>query len=933
MKKTQFHTNPVVNKWEEDQRRARMDKMISRAKSTLPPEARGLSKPPGPKKPSPYTQEMNAPRRGAKRASGSGEGTGHEGATGDGVVAVNVQELDGLIYNRLQEILGMPIMRKAAAARVASGTKGTPPKPPRGRRPAWNDEWNAGPAASPGNIDEKPVGPAGGRPASGIGSGLGSQRDKGSPVAPGSGGRPRATSARDITPTRTTSATHRTASPPPLDIQHGAATGSTQRRLSSGIPSYGAGERVVLLPSPSAASPGAAMRPSSRYGAGPEAGGGGGHVLDRSTVSAIAALNPTAPAAQEAAARLQHYGSAAGAAQQRDAAGPRSSTAPASGSAPADADATFASYLGASPSASAAGRQHQPGLRAGGLGGSTSSGPGGDAAAMRSLMSLSTASPGGSPGLAGMGGVASSGAMGSRRPPLAPRASSAVASSSAMGAYGSPPHGSGLATASHGSPVRAEAGGGAEEDDAYADEEFEEYEGSDGEGGGQDEEDNPAALLRQSVNALHGLVQMKIKQEELARSQAGSLGTGGHRQSQASHHAGRGPADHAADMMASMALAGADDEDGAGGGGGGLGGSSLMDGLHQSDLEYLARLGGAEPGQYDPGHSGDDRAFVLEPGAPAGKTKAWGDRQPWSNEPVDNTTGMDVLRQRQEKERQRAEQLRQQQQEQMVGKQSRAGPADGVVHLRSSGASAAGMGPGRRASSSHAEDEDSVLLGETLTQGRSGGAMVGAIGAVLTEAGLAGPEPTRSSADPSAACRMQAVSNALAALASSGKINPSEAKELRSQTDALYGSLLQLHQLMSGPRGNELRSPTPSGGGLSPAGGFTPNAQSPRSSPNASQQAAVAAAAAAVAADGRGAPRPRALVQLPLDRADQRRASDYDGGGGAGRTAGSGAPGSHVQLTPKNRLVAEDVAWMAGLVHSLSESLHNSKGEVELPGL
>eukprot|EP00198_Chlamydomonas_reinhardtii_P006083 XP_001695419.1 predicted protein [Chlamydomonas reinhardtii] len=249
MKKTQFHTNPVVNKWEEDQRRARMDKMINRAKSTLPPEARGLSKPSGPKKPSPYTQEMNAPRRGPKRGSSSGEGGGHEGSHGDGTVAVNVQELDGLIYNRLQEILGMPMMRKAAAARAANGTKGTPPKPPRGRRPAWNEEWNAGAAVSPGNIDETPVGPAGGRAAGGAG---------------------------------------------------GLVRGSTQRRLSSGIPSYGGGERVVLLPSPSAASPGAAMRPSSRYGAGPEAGGGG-HVLDRSTVSAIAALNPTAPAAQEAA--------------------------------------------------------------------------------------------------------------------------------------------------------------------------------------------------------------------------------------------------------------------------------------------------------------------------------------------------------------------------------------------------------------------------------------------------------------------------------------------------------------------------------------------------------------------------------------------------------------------------------------------------------
>lgn len=80
--------------------------------------------------------------------------------------------------------------------------------------------------------------------------------DRGSPVAPGSGGsttRLRTTSARDNTPARTASTTHRTASPPPLDVQHGA-TGSTQRRLSSGIPSYGGGAFLARCPVPGSAS-------------------------------------------------------------------------------------------------------------------------------------------------------------------------------------------------------------------------------------------------------------------------------------------------------------------------------------------------------------------------------------------------------------------------------------------------------------------------------------------------------------------------------------------------------------------------------------------------------------------------------------------------------------------------------------------------------
>ncbi len=206
-------------------------------------------------------------------------------------------------------------------------------------------------------------------------------------------------------------------------------------------------------------------------------------------------------------------------------------------------------------------------------------------------------------------------------------------------------------------------------------------------------------------------------------------------------------------------------------------------------------------------------------------------------------------------------------------------------------------------------------------------------------------------------------------------------QELRNQTDALYGSLMQLHRLMSGPRGNELRSPTHSTGSAAgtPAAGFTPTALSPAGSPSHASSAAAAAAAALAAAAG---PSPRASVgqshgqgqSLVQERSQARpgsgsgrvggalappprlvppevevRESMYGNGGGgvdvgasvSRSTAGGlgvGAVGTgsgrHVVLTPKHQLVAEDVAWMAGLVDTLSRSLHaDGLGGVELPGL
>lgn len=195
---------------------------------------------------------------------------------------------------------------------------------------------------------------------------------------------------------------------------------------------------------------------------------------------------------------------------------------------------------------------------------------------------------------------------------------------------------------------------------------------------------------------------------------------------------------------------------------------------------------------------------------------------------------------------------------------------------------------------------------------------------------------------------------------------------------------MQLHRLMSGPRGNELRSPTHSTGSAAgtPAAGFTPTALSPAGSPSHASSAAAAAAAALAAAAG---PSPRASVGQShgqghgsIGERSQARPGSASGMGG-GRVGGALAPpprlvppemevrdsthgnvgggdvgaslsrstaagldlgavgtgsGRHVVLTPKHQLVAEDVAWMAGLVDTLSRSLHaDGLGGVELPGL
>ncbi|KAG2492336.1 hypothetical protein HYH03_009286 [Edaphochlamys debaryana] len=960
MKKTSYHVNPAVNKWEEDQRRMRMEKMINRAKSTLPPEARAAGKASA-KKPSPYAAELAARNPGARKQSSSGAAGGAKVPV---AALMDVNELDNLIYQRLQDILGIPLVRQAAGR----GASGTPPRPPlgRGRRPAWNEDWQAPPSRSPPqNWDERTVGGSAGKPV---------RPNPYNPYQSSSAPGTTATRRAGGTPTRS-AATHRNASPPPLRLPAGqppVPPGGPRRANSSNamMQSNAGGERVVLLPSPSGASPGGTgsgtlgRTSSSRYG---EGEGGGdptrqSHgLLERSTVSAIATLNPAAPAAQQAAARVAAAGKGSG----------------------GGAGAHVGHAWGADGEGVGGTLGQSRRLSGSNVSTSGAMGRAGDGAANRSLASLSAASPG-----------PSAGTPSAKRPPLAPRASASAPSGSP---YEPPP--SARASAPSPGARSGRASGGGEAEDEYGDEEFDEYEDDfeeAEEGGGEQEaaegeeaegqEDEGGttaggrsaaaaggrsggvsasrelSVLRQSLGALNSLVQMKLQEVSRShaslRSHARSAAAGDEEEQEEAEQEEEEEDEEeeeaeaeqeeegdeeaaASQLLASMALVGAE---------GGTARSSLMaDGLQQSDLDYLDRLGGDRLGgsHLDPGHSHDDAPFVVEAGAPAGKTKAWGDRQPWQDggSGTADTTGLEALRARQEKERLRAE--REQAQAQTPSRRSTEGPQPhGPGHgepARASLARSSGQGLGQgqglavearqsqsrsRTGSTAGEEADSVLLGETVSPSRrtgGGGAQIAAMG------------------------------TALAALASTSRLSVEEKKELKDQTSALYGSLVQLHKLMSGPRGAELIKSPSIGAARESSPGFTPTHQSPSHSPSHAASAArgstsssggfggggaAALAAAALASDPAPAfpsslPRPAALPPLKARESGVgvgvRESSGGAGPSGAG--AGGYQHGAHVELTPKNRLVAEDVAWMAGLVDTLSRSLAFGDSHGDLPGL
>lgn len=148
-----------------------------------------------------------------------------------------------------------------------------------------------------------------------------------------------------------------------------------------------------------------------------------------------------------------------------------------------------------------------------------------------------------------------------------------------------------------------------------------------------------------------------------------------------------------------------------------LGESNLMDGLQQSDLEYLARLGGADP-QGPAGHhpetSMDEHPVALEAGAPAGTARAWGDRQPWGKTegPKEDKTGLDVLRERQQREAEKVQQEREREQQGRHGDVLRQSAG-----VRTSGAGAGQLAPLPSMPVVHGPDADLVLLGETLSPG------------------------------------------------------------------------------------------------------------------------------------------------------------------------------------------------------------------------
>ncbi|GIL56235.1 hypothetical protein Vafri_11649 [Volvox africanus] len=836
---------------------------------------------------------------------------------------MDVQELDSLIYNRVQEILGTPLMRRAAAARAAS--KGaailkTPQSGRGGRRPAWNEDWNAQTAPSTAaRHEERYIGDAGAR------------RGTSNPPYERNSPKSNSGSAR-AGPSHTPSGSTPTKgkqipAPAHIDIPvSGIGTGGLLQRRP-GARMQAVEERVVLLPSPSpaaAANKGPIARPSSsRYGSAAGALAGGEAVeppagtsdqlLGQSMVAAIEALNPQALAARVAASRIAQNQQSHGCERLGSAPGASSAGARSIGGVSVAASSSYHDRMALKP-----------------LSDSVSGGGGAAGVSSRdaSLMQSLTAAAGGSQGLLGSASVTSS----SRRPPLAP----AQQHASGRGIPHAPKC-RGLASKGRDDDKNAEEEDD-DEDNAYADDDFEEYDSAEDEhqhqaqrlevelsnedglvmprehDGGAGSVAPDIALLRDSVNALNELVQLKI-QQELARGQQQqqqqqvviqepslnrqSLQTG------KLVNPGEQRQVSPPEMLASLALVGSEEPDGRCGaqGPGRVDPtmSSLGDGLRQSDLDYLARLGGGEPHDgLEVATSTDERPIVIEPGAPAGTVKAWGDRHAWAAEKGADSggTGLQKLRDRQDREKQHrgssADGQRRHDQQGLQGGKAQLSRKESEPTTRVPGASGAVA-----AVANPQGDEDSVLLGETLTPRQRTGA----------------------------AAQMQAVSNTLAALASSGQLSSGDAHELRHQTDALYGSLVQLHDLMNGPRGAELCSSSPTRGD-SDAAGFTPTAQSPENSPSQSLRRPAAGAPGPSAEGYPVVPKLQRTNNLGDGETSARGSKPAGGTEGAARNA---AP--HPELTPKHRLIAEDVAWMAGLMQSLSRSLQVDNGEVAMLGL
>eukprot|EP00195_Chlamydomonas_chlamydogama_P006709 CAMPEP_0202907018 /NCGR_PEP_ID=MMETSP1392-20130828/40986_1 /ASSEMBLY_ACC=CAM_ASM_000868 /TAXON_ID=225041 /ORGANISM="Chlamydomonas chlamydogama, Strain SAG 11-48b" /LENGTH=492 /DNA_ID=CAMNT_0049595747 /DNA_START=198 /DNA_END=1672 /DNA_ORIENTATION=+ len=151
MKKQVYHANKLVQKWEEDLHLKNLEKKLKQAKSSLPPEARGVK--PAASKNTGKLFVAGSGKKTAVRKAGEGTSTPTQQPS-------NVQELDDLIYQRLHDILGAPLLQRvqsyaktkpetppkpqrtpSAYTKALAGNAGKPPKP--AKRPPWNDEFAA----------------------------------------------------------------------------------------------------------------------------------------------------------------------------------------------------------------------------------------------------------------------------------------------------------------------------------------------------------------------------------------------------------------------------------------------------------------------------------------------------------------------------------------------------------------------------------------------------------------------------------------------------------------------------------------------------------------------------------------------------------------------------------------------------------------------
>eukprot|EP00798_Chlamydomonas_sp_ICE-L_P025920 gene25920-11596_t len=859
-----YNTNPVLNKWEEDNHMRHMRKRLENVKSTISTGA--------------HSSPSKKPASGRDKKTSNSKPPGHEGV---------IAELDELIYARLGDFLADPIIKGVqkyvrsngqGITNQAQGSTGPsqprnpnsrPPnsrgkaltsgKKPNGsarpaRRPTWDENWSA-----PNTLANEP------RSSSGTPS-----LPKGAP-------------ARAVLKTSPAAA--------PL-VPSGVRGFSPSRPSSSGASSkddsHPSRVRLMLPPSPSPPADVMTGRAASALST--------GRRYRSSNGNEVAALACSHVAAIEVLNSISNSSSRCTAPEAVNAAGHRNLSSPSDsnsnsrsrGDAPAGVNAASHRKL-SSPSENAAGHRklYSPsdskfdGVSLTHL--ASSSTPHGDRGRPPLPQSLRRFSATGSE---------CSSATNTHSATNTPKATRP--SSAALNRQSSLPSATAHA-------LRGVDGVGMVDDDSYA-EEFEEYGSADEDGGeraGQDGRPerqsqldlraNNVANLRQSVVILNELVQLKIQ----AICQAGGvqqMHDGDGDDMVITQSDGEDCADDSAEPgLLSTLPAMLSTLPGLSSAHPGLSSTNklvgysqelrqsqmLQDGLHDSDLEYLRGVESCAPAWTgdqlgDEDYEDDfEEIPTLEAGEPAGKGGHWGDRQAFGTD-----TGADS------------------------GKAAN----EAVIKLRDAKA--------RSEEPSHGADMRRSITAHTVLS----------IADAAKLAGHAAHTLSVTEAD-DLAKQTEALFGSLMKLNSlmngpRGKeFSPkTQADDLAKQTEALFGSLMKLNSLMNGPRGKEFspktQKPLQIGiGFLPPSGSMTPGSQASSSLFSARSEASTLPSATNTPGS-RSHPFPTGLV---VDTADAGSGQD-DSNRSDPHTMG------------KLVLCGNDADWMTTLMETMRLSLRPNEG-------